>query len=67
MKTINIAGILILGFTLLSVDKQSDDVPQVCIPTVEIGEEVVVESEEAITDNFSRPRKPCPPGGPGRR
>jgi len=67
MKTINIAGILILWFTVMPTDKQAIDMPQVCIPIVEPGEEVVVDSEEATTDNFSRPRKPCPPSGPGKR
>ena len=70
MKTINIAGIIILGFTVFATDEKAE-IPQVCIPVVEPGieiekEAVVVQSQPA-TDNFSRPRKPCHPGGPGRQ
>ena len=65
MKNINIAAIIILSVVFIS-DKSTDK--KVYIPIViEPGEEVVVDSEESITDSFSRPRKPCPPGGPGRR
>jgi hypothetical protein len=71
MKTINIAAIVILGFALISDEKNSIDAPEVCIPTVEpvtqTEKEVVVVQNEPTTDNFSRPRKPCPPSGPGRR
>jgi hypothetical protein len=65
MKNINIAAIIILSVVFIS-DKSTDK--KVYIPIViEPGEEVVVDSEESITDSFSRPRKPCPPGGPRRR
>ena len=71
MKTINIAGILILGFILSSDKEKNIDYPKVCIPdiapVVKIEKEVVVEPKEPIADNFSRPRRPCPPSGPGRR
>jgi len=71
MKTINIAAFLILGFTLVSDEKQSINVPEVCIPIIEPGVEIekeaVVVQNQPTTDNFSRPRKPCPPSGPGRR
>ena len=68
MKSINIAAIVIIGFVFISDDNKKTELPEVCVPVViEPGEEVVVDSEELITDNFSRPRKPCPPGGPGRR
>tara|TARA_R100001509_G_C4826923_1_gene201884 strand:- start:237 stop:449 length:213 start_codon:yes stop_codon:yes gene_type:complete len=70
MKTINIAGIIILGLTVFSTDEKTD-IPQVCIPVVEPGveieKEVVVVQSKPATDNFSRPRKPCPPSGPGRQ
>ncbi len=70
MKTINIAGIMILGLALFSTDEKSE-IPQVCIPAVEPGieiqKEAVVVQNQPTTDNFSRPRKPCPPGGPGRQ
>ena len=71
MKSINIAAIVILGFTLLSDEKKSVDIPEVYIPVVEpvveIEKEVVVVKNQTTTDNFSRPRKPCPPSGPGRK
>jgi len=70
MKMINIAGIMILGFTLFSTEKKTE-IPQLCIPTVETGVEIkkeaVVVQNQPSTDNFSRPRKPCPPSGPGRK
>jgi hypothetical protein len=70
MKTINIAGIMILGLALFSTEEKAE-ISQVCIPVVEPGieiqkEAVVVQNQQA-TDNFSRPRKPCPPSGPGRQ
>ena len=71
MKTINIAAIVILGFVLISDEKKSIDAPEVCVPIVEPGveieKEVAVEQNEPTADNFSRPRKPCPPSGPGRK
>tara|TARA_X000001036_G_C20629736_1_gene786631 strand:- start:415 stop:618 length:204 start_codon:yes stop_codon:yes gene_type:complete len=67
MKTINIAGILILGFALTSGEKKNIDIPEVCMPVIEPGKEVVVDSQEPTADIFSRPRKPCPPSGPGRK
>ena len=71
MKTINIAAIVILGFVLISDEKKSIYAPEVCIPIVEPGveieKEVVVVQNEPIANIFSRPRKPCPPSGPGRR
>ena len=71
MKNINIAAFLILGFTLLADERQSSEEPKVCVPTiktqVETEKEVVVELSEPIANSFSRPRKPCPPSGPGRR
>ena len=71
MKTINIAAIVILGFVLISDEKKSIDMPEVCIPVVEPGVEIkketVVEQNQPTTDSFSRPRRPCPPSGPGRR
>ena len=71
MKTINIAAIVIIGFVLISDEKKSIDAPEVCIPIVEplvkIEKEVAVVQNEPTADNFSRPRKPCPPSGPGRR
>lgn len=71
MKTINIAGIIILGF-VLSSDKEKDvDYPNVCVPAIppviQIEKETVVEPKKPATESFSRPRKPCPPSGPGRR
>ena len=70
MKMINVAGIMILGFALFSTDEKTE-IPQLCIPTVETGveieEEAVVVQNQPATDNFSRPRKPCPPSGPGRQ
>ena len=67
---INVAGIMILGFALFSTDEKTE-IPQLCIPTVETGveieEEAVVVQNQPATDNFSRPRKPCPPSGPGRK
>jgi len=73
MKTISIdiAAFLILGFALVSDEKESVYIPEVCIPVVEpaveIEKEAVVVQNQTTTDNFSRPRKPCPPSGPGRR
>ena len=71
MKIINISGFLILGFALLSDEGKSVVTPEVCIPVVEPGveieKEVAVEQNEPTADNFSRPRKPCPPSGPGRQ
>ena len=71
MKIINIAGILILGFALTSDKKQQIQTPQACVsvfePEVEIEKEAVVEQEKPTADSFSRPRKPCPPSGPGRK
>ena len=71
MKSINIAAIVFLGFILLSDEKKSADIPEVCMPVVEQGveieKEVVVVKNQTTTDNFSRPRKPCPPSGPGRK
>ena len=67
MKTINIAAFLILGFTLMSDEKKNVDIPEVCMPVIELGKEVVVDSQELTADIFSRPRKPCPPSGPGRK
>ena len=66
----NVPGIMILGFALFSTDEKTE-IPQLCIPTVETGveieEEAVVVQNQPATDNFSRPRKPCPPSGPGRK
>ena len=71
MKTINITAIIILGFVLISDEKKNIDAPEVCIPivepTVKIEKEVAVVENEPTADSFSRPRKPCPPSGPGRR
>ena len=71
MKTINITAIIILGFVLISDEKKNIDAPGVCIPIVEpavkIEKEVAVVENEPTADTFSRPRKPCPPSGPGRR
>ena len=71
MKIINITGFLILGFALLSDEGKSVVTPEVCTPVVEPGveieKEVVVVQNQPTTDNFSRPRKPCPPSGPGRK
>jgi hypothetical protein len=68
MKNINIAAIIILSIAFISDENNLQETQKVHAPIiVEPGEEVVVDSEELITDNFSRPRKPCPPGGPGRR
>lgn len=67
MKSINIAAIVILGFACLSNEKQGVDTLQVHIPVVEPGQEVAVVLDEPTADTFSRPRKPCPPSGPGRR
>jgi len=71
MKNINIAAFLILGLTLVSDEKKNINIPEVCIPVVEPGieieQEAVVAQNQPATDNFSRPRKPCPPSGPGRR
>ena len=71
MKIINIAGILILGFALTSDKEQQTQTPQACVSVfeseVEIEKEAVVEQEKPTADSFSRPRKPCPPSGPGRK
>ena len=71
MKTINIAAIVILGFALVSDEKKSIYAPEVCIPIVEPGvkieKEVVVAQNKPTANIFSRPRKPCPPSGPGRK
>ena len=71
MKIINITGFLILGFALLSDESKSVVTPEVCVPVVEPGVEIkkeaVVTQSQPATDNFSRPRKPCPPSGPGRQ
>ena len=68
MKTINIAAIIMLGFVLASDENEKIELPEVCVPVVvEPGEEVAVVQNEPIADTFSRPRKPCPPSGPGRR
>lgn len=71
MKTINIAAIVILGFVLASDEKQVVQPPEVCIPVIEPGvqieKETVVVQNQTTADSFSRPRKPCPPSGPGRR
>jgi len=70
MKTINLAGIIILGLALSSNEDRSVEAQKVCIPVIspkKIEKEVVVEPKEPTTDNFSRPRKPCPPSGPGRK
>jgi len=71
MKTINIVGILILGLVLSSDEENNTDSSRVCIPNitplVEIEKEVAVKPKEPIADNFSRPKRPCPPSGPGRR
>ena len=71
MKSINIAAILIIGFVLISDEKKNIDTPAVCIPIVEpvvkIEKEVAVVKNQTTADSFSRPRKPCPPSGPGRR
>jgi len=71
MKSINIAAIVILGFVLVSDEEKNIDISKVCIPIVEpvvkIEKEVAVVENEPTADTFSRPRKPCPPSGPGRR
>tara|TARA_Y100001938_G_scaffold145864_1_gene223502 strand:- start:947 stop:1150 length:204 start_codon:yes stop_codon:yes gene_type:complete len=67
MKIINIAGFLILGLTVTFDANTPVDTPEVCIPVVEPGKEVVVVQNQPTTDNFSRPKKPCPPSGPGRK
>ena len=67
MKSINIAGFFILGLALLSNESESVDAPEVCLPVVTPGKEVVADSQESIASNFPRPRKPCPPSGPGRK
>ena len=71
MKIINIAGILILGYTLISDGTKLPNTQEVCTTLTEPEEknenEAVVEQNKPTADNFSRPRKPCPPSGPGRR
>tara|TARA_E500000331_G_C16729399_1_gene485979 strand:+ start:232 stop:450 length:219 start_codon:yes stop_codon:yes gene_type:complete len=72
MKTINIAAIVIIGLVFVSDKDSSVQPPQVCTPIVvepgiEIKKEVAVVENESTADTFSRPRKPCPPSGPGRR
>ena len=68
MKSINIAAIVIIGLVFISDENEKIELPEVCVPVViEPGEEVAVVQNEPIADTFSRPRKPCPPGGPGRR
>ena len=71
MKIINIAGFLILGLTLTFDANKPANTPEVCIPVIEPGveiqKEVAVVQNQTTADNFSRPRKPCPPSGPGRK
>ena len=71
MKIINIAGILILVLVLASDKEQQAQAPQACLsvfePEIKIEKEAVVEQKKPTADSFSRPRKPCPPSGPGRK
>ena len=69
--TATLAWVLVFSFGLkeqkqMTVKNETEITPTEEVETI-IEKETVVEPNKPATDNFSRPRKPCPPGGPGRR
>ena len=71
MRTINITAIIILAFALLSNEKEQVQSASVCIPDIKpqtkVEEEAAVAQIQPTAETFSRPRRPCPPSGPGRK
>jgi len=67
MKSINIISAAFLAWALTSYTSQGKVEKTQPLQIINNSETETVIDKESIADNFSRPRKPCPPSGPGRK
>ena len=63
MKSINILFAVVLAIVVTHENEQTKQEATQQL----IQKEVVVEPVKPTADSFCRPRKPCPPSGPGKR